>query len=120
MSGASDTILRAVPIFTLWSALLLVGGCSYSVHQAALGHFEELPPSARLRPIQAAAEQDVFLLTGNTDFADEAMARLGSQCPQGEVVGIQARHSTSLGFLVHTNRLNLTAYCVEPSAAKAE
>jgi hypothetical protein len=35
------------------------------------------------------------------------------------VVGIQARHSTSLGFFVYTNKLKLTAYCVEaPTVAR--
>jgi len=101
-------------------AAALSSGCTYSVHQVALGNFDDLPPNARLRPIEAEADQKVFVATGDTDFADEAMQQLAARCPQGQVVGIQARHSTSLGFFVYTNKLKLTGYCVEtPSSVTA-
>lgn len=100
------------------AASLLVG-CTHSVHQVALGELEELPAAARGRPIEVETTQSVFLATGNTRFADEAMARLGERCPEGRVVRIQARHSTRLGFLVHENRMKITGYCVEePLAAR--
>lgn len=92
-------------------------GCMHSVHQVAVGEHENVPPAARLRPIEAETEQKVFLATGNTDFADEAMAELAQRCPGGRVVGVQARHSTSLGFLVHTNRMKVTGYCLEETVA---
>jgi hypothetical protein len=98
---------------SLGLALALLGGCTHSVHQVAMGEFDDVPAAARLRPIEAETSQDVFLATGNTDFADEAMAELAQRCPRGRVVGIQARHSTSLGFLVHTNRMKITGYCLE-------
>lgn len=88
-------------------------GCMHSVHQVALGEHAEVPRAAKVRPVEVETEQKVFLATGNTDFADEAMTRLAERCPGGQVVGVQARHSTSLGFLVHTNRLRVTGYCVE-------
>ena len=97
-------------------AALSLGGCMHSVHQVALGEHEDVPASARLRPIEAETEQDVFIASGNTDFADEAMTELAARCPGGRVVGMQARHSTSLGFLVHTNRMKVTGYCLEESA----
>jgi hypothetical protein len=101
-------------------AALLSSGCTYSVHQVALGTFDDLPPNARLRPIEAEGDQKVFIATGDTDFADEAMQQLAERCPGGQVVGIQARHSTSLGFFVYTNKLKVTGYCVEaPGTASA-
>jgi hypothetical protein len=98
-------------------AAVLLGGCTHSVHQVAMGEFDDVPVTARLRPVEAETSQDVLLASGNTDFADEAMARLAGRCPRGRVVGIQARHSTSLGFLVHTNRMKVTGYCVEEEPA---
>lgn len=94
-------------------AAALLSGCTYSVHQVALGSFDDLPPNARLRPVEAEAEQHAFIAAGNTAFSDEAMQRLTATCARGEIVGIQARHSTSLGFLAYTNKLKLTGYCVE-------
>lgn len=91
----------------------LATGCTHSVHQVALGNFDDLPPGARMHPVEAEADQRVFIATGNTDFADQAMQQLAASCPRGQVVGIQARHSTSLGFLAYTNKLKLTGYCVE-------
>lgn len=99
--------------------LLLASGCMHSVHQVALGEFEELPPDAQRRPIEVETEQSVFLASGNTDFADEAMTRLAERCPNGRVTGIQARHSTDLGFLVHENHLKITAYCVDAPLSSA-
>lgn len=102
-------------LLKLPALLFLVSGCMHSVHQVALGEFEELPAEAQRRPIEVQTEQSVFLASGNTDFADEAMKRLAERCPNGRVTGIQARHSTDLGFLAHENRMKVTAYCVEES-----
>jgi hypothetical protein len=99
---------------------VLLSGCMHSVHQVAEGSFEDVPRQAQLRPIEAEAEQSVFIATGNTDFADQAMQQLAARCPDGRVVGVQARHSTSLGFLVHTNRLKVTGYCLEDGDTTGE
>jgi len=106
-------------LLKLPALLFLVSGCMHSVHQVALGEFEELPAEAQRRPIEVQTEQSVFLASGNTDFADEAMKRLAERCPNGRVTGIQARHSTDLGFLVHENHMKVTAYCVEESPRSA-
>jgi hypothetical protein len=99
-------------------ALALLSGCTYSVHQVAMGGFEDVPPSARLHPIEVVAAQEVFIASGNTDFADQAMQQLAAKCPAGRVVGVSARHSTSLGFLAYTNKLRVTGYCVEEAAGE--
>lgn len=99
-------------------ALALLAGCTHSVHQVALGGFDDVPPSARLHPIEVVADQEVFIASGNTDFADEAMQQLAAKCPHGRIVGISARHSTSLGFLAYTNKLRVTGYCVEETAGE--
>jgi hypothetical protein len=97
-------------------------GCTHSVHQLSLGGLDEIPRGARLQPIQVEADQEAFLAAGDTEFADQAVARLSAKCPRGRVVGIEARYSTSLSFLSYTNRLKITGYCLReepPSAARA-
>jgi hypothetical protein len=103
-------VKRAIELCLL---ALVASSCTHSVHQIAMGGFDDVPMSARRRPIEVQADQDVFIASGNTDFADRALARLAAQCPRGRVVGIQARHSTSLGFLAYTNRMKMTGFCIE-------
>jgi hypothetical protein len=98
--------------------LALLAGCTHSVHQVAMGGFDDVPPTARLHPVEVEADQKVFIASGNTDFADEAMQRLAATCPTGRIVGISARHSSSLGFLTYTNKLRVTGYCVEQPTAR--
>lgn len=94
--------------------LLLLSGCTYSVHQVATGGLENVPADGTARRVEAEAEQTVILyITGNTDFADRAYRKLLAQCPNGALYGIEERHSTSHGFLSFTNHMKATAYCVE-------
>lgn len=97
--------------------LTLVGlvGCTHSVHQVAMGGLDEIPPGARAHPVVAdAADQNVVLyITDNTDNADQAYATLLAQCPGGELRAVEARSSTSNGFLSFTNHLRLSALCVQ-------
>jgi hypothetical protein len=96
---------------------LALFGCTYSVHQVAVGGLDDVPPGARLVQIESEAEQDVILyVTDNTDYADRAYARLLAQCPGGRVVAIEARHSTSHGFLSFTNHVKLTGLCLSEPA----
>lgn len=92
-----------------------MASCTHSVHQITVGGLDDIPRGAHLRPIEAEVDQSVFLATGNTDFSDRAVAELVQRCPDGRVVGIEARHSTSLGFLSYTNRMKLTGYCLRAS-----
>ena len=94
--------------------VLALSGCTYSVHQVAMGGLETIPEGAHVRHVHAEAEQHVFFyITDNTDFADQAYAALLAQCPRGELRGIEARYSTSHGFLSFTNHMKTTALCVE-------
>lgn len=90
----------------------LTFGCTHTVHQLSVGGLDDIPSGAHLHPIEAEVDQHAFIAAGNTDFADRALALLASRCPKGRVVGIEARHSTSLGFLAYTNRMKITGYCL--------
>jgi hypothetical protein len=106
-------VKRLLPLLLL---PLVFAGCTYSVHQVATGGLENIKPGANARLVKAEAEQHVILyITGNTDYADEAYRELLAQCPDGELQAIEARYSTSHGFLSFTNYLKAEALCVKPS-----
>lgn len=92
---------------------VLCGACTHSVHQVGLVGLAPPPAGARVHAVAADAEQWVLLyITDNTDYVDQAYRELAARCPDGEVRAIQARSSTSHGFLSHTNRLVLRGQCV--------
>jgi hypothetical protein len=115
--------MRRAPFASLALAAIatLAGtGCSYSMHEyqaagyaasPAAAHPGELPPRAEW--IHAHAEQGVVLgVTNNTHYVDEAYANLLSQCG-GEIVGVNTRYSTKLGFLSYRNAVDLQAFCLK-------
>jgi len=91
-----------------------LSGCAHSVHQYS--SFDSYPSSKAFKSsstIKAEAEQFVILsFAFNTDYADSAYKMLLAKCPRGEIVGINARYSTSMHFLSYTNKLILNAYCL--------
>jgi hypothetical protein len=98
--------------FRCLTAALLVG-CTHSVHQVSVSA-DEVPRGAQIRRVTAQAEQHVVLyVTNNTDFVDEARRDLLAQCPRGELVAVETRHSTSHGFLSFDNKVRMTAWCVD-------
>ncbi len=104
---------RLLSTLALASALALPG-CAHSVHQYAVGDYYAGADKAKGREIVAEAEQFVILsLAFNTDFADEAYDKLLKSCPRGDIIGVNARHSTSMSFLSYTNKLRISATCVE-------
>jgi hypothetical protein len=50
-------------------------------------------------------------VTDNTHYVDEAYAQLLSQCT-GEIVGVNTRYSTKLGFLSYRNTVDMQAFCL--------
>ena len=106
--------------FLLFSGVLLAFslsgvGCAHSVHQYSVNDYDSLSGDTKPgRTIEADAEQFVILAFAfNTDYADEAYRKLLINCPQGEVVGVNARYSTSMSFLSYTNKMHLQAICLE-------
>jgi hypothetical protein len=114
----------------------LACGCSYSMNEYQASGYEPATPTNTLtRPTSAAAplsnaasaplapprkatwihatgEQGVVLgVTDNTDYVDAAYARLLAQCP-GDVVGVNTRYSTKLGFLSYKNTIDIQALCL--------
>jgi hypothetical protein len=94
----------------------LACGCSYSMHEYQASGYAPITPSSGPPPkaewIHARAEQSVVLgVTDNTRYVDEAYAQLLSQCP-GDIVGLNTRYSTKLGFLSYKNTIEVRAFCL--------
>jgi hypothetical protein len=99
-------------------ALLALGaaGCFSSVHEyQAAGYASErrAGPPIETVPIESDATQHVVLgITDNTSYVNEAYDHLLDQCP-GEIIGVNTRYSTNLGFLSYTNEVKMQALCVK-------
>jgi hypothetical protein len=97
-------------------APLALSGCWSTVHEYQAGGYaatrREGPP-IQAAPITSTAEQFVVLgITNNTRYVDEAYARLLDQC-SGEIVGVNTRYSTRLGFFSCTNEVHMQALCIK-------
>jgi hypothetical protein len=107
---------RALPILLATFAALACG-CSYSMHEYQAAGYAPITPTAGPPPraawIHAHGEQNVVLgVTDNTRYVDDAYAELLSQCP-GDIVGLNTRYSTKLGFLSYKNTIEMQAFCLE-------
>ena len=95
---------------------LFCTGCTYSMHEYQAGGYAASPVAGgaprQAEWVHARAEQSVILgVTDNTDYVDHAYADLLAQCP-GEVVGVNTRFSTNLGFLSFKNVVEMRAMCL--------
>jgi hypothetical protein len=113
---ASVSSVTSFASFTLCALLgVLASGCTYSMHEYQAAGYAAVPAAGGPRQaewIHARAEQRVILgVTDNTDYIDHAYADLLDQCT-GEVVGLNTRFSTSLGFLSYKNVVEMRAMCI--------
>ncbi len=102
-------------VLALGALLMLTPGCTYAMHEVEAAGYAAVPnggPPRQAERIQARAEQRVILgITDNTDYVDRAYAELLDECP-GEVVGLNTRLSTDLGFLSFKNVVEMRAFCL--------
>ncbi|HRK06690.1 MAG TPA: hypothetical protein PLZ57_02880 [Pseudobdellovibrionaceae bacterium] len=114
MKFGNSILGRGPKALALGATLMWLGGCTHALHMV---HEGDLSPSAKLgeaRRVMAEGEQRVVMgFVGQTDYVDQARAKLEAQCRGGQITGIQSRYSTSHGFLSWTNRVRFQAYCVE-------
>lgn len=103
------------PLVGVVALLLLTPGCTYSMHEVEAAGYAAVSnggPPRQAERIESHAEQRVILgITNNTDYVDRAYAELLDECP-GEVVGLNTRYSTDLGFLSFKNVVQMRAFCL--------
>ncbi len=92
--------------------LLLLGGCTHSIHMVHSDGFSSGPVDAQKdRYVEATASQDVvFYFAFDTDYVDEARAKLEQQCP-GKLSAVTTQYSTSHGFFSWTNKILMKGLC---------
>ena len=109
----------------LLACALASTGCSYSMNEYQAAGYAASPaatpppgaPPHATAWIHASADQDVVLgVTDNTRYVDRAYASLLSQC-SGEIVGVNTRYSTKLGFLSYKNTIEIQAFCLRGAQA---
>lgn len=104
--------LRILIIAT--SSALFVG-CAHSVHEVYVSDFGTYPRVEQGEMIKASAQQSTVMgFVTDTNYVNEARAKLIAQCPQGEISGITTQYSTSLGFFSWTNKILMQGLCMKP------
>ena len=96
------------------AVLLLLAGCAHSIHEV---HVSDFSPAAAIESgdmVKADSEQFVLLgFVGNTDYVDQAYAKLMRTCPNGRIAGITTQYSTALGFFSWHNKILMQGLCLK-------
>ncbi len=92
--------------------LLILMGCSHSVHFVHFSDFRPYQPESRGRKVKAETEQFVILsFAFDTDYVGEAYHKLLNECPNGAISGISSQYVTSHGFFSWTNKFVMEGTC---------
>lgn len=102
-------------LLTLISVVALLSGCTHSLH---LAHVSDFSPTfkgyAKGELVKAQAEQFTILgIVSDTNYVDEAYAKLQRACPNGDIQGITTQYSTSHGFFSWTNYVEMQGLCIK-------
>lgn len=94
--------------------LLTLQGCTHSIHMVHTDGFGfNAPKASQTNIVEASAEQTAVLgFVFDTNFVDEAKAKLESQC-NGDLAAVSTQYSTSHGFLHWTNKVLMKGICVK-------
>jgi len=92
--------------------LILLAGCTHSIHMV---HSDGFDAGAHAidngHYVEAVATQDVvFFFAFDTDYVDEAKAKLEQQCPS-RLSAVSTQFSTSHGFFHWTNKILMKGLC---------
>jgi len=97
----------------LLSSMLLLGGCTSSIHLVNTAGFDQpMPTDAEPRYLVAEAEKNVILgFSFDTDYVDEARESLIAQC-DGDLVAVSTQYYTEHDFLHWTNKILMKGICI--------
>ncbi len=90
----------------------LLFGCSHALHLTNVSDIDI--KVSKKNSVQIDSEGEQFVVLGfvqQTEFVNQAYHDLEKKCP-GEISGIQTRYSTSHGFFSWTNKVKMTAWCL--------
>jgi hypothetical protein len=92
--------------------LLLLVGCTHSIHMVHTDGFNSgIPARDKVHYVEAVATQEVvFFFAFDTNYVDEAKAKLEQQCP-GTISAVSTQYSTSHGFFHWTNKILMKGFC---------
>jgi hypothetical protein len=90
----------------------MVTGCTHSVHQVHTSGFGPFASTKKGKAISARAEQDViFFYARETNYVDEAYAKIQQKCEGGDIRGLTTQFLTSHGFFHWTNKILIQGRC---------
>ena len=94
--------------------LALAVSCTHSIHLVHVSGFDPGVPLDQGKLVEAQSEQFVILgITDDSDYVNQAHAKLLSACTSGSLQGITTQFSTSHGFLSWTNKILMRGLCVK-------
>jgi 2-methylaconitate cis-trans-isomerase PrpF len=101
-------------LLLLAGSLLVLQGCTHSIHLVHLDGFGSSTPSVKQSQyVEAKTEQTVFLFFAfDTNYVEEARTKLESQC-NGDLTAVSTQFSTSHGLLHWTNKILMKGVCVK-------
>ena len=109
----TNVMKQFLPVILVSLGLLSGLNCTSSVHLVSMSDFN--PPAALTegKLVESVGEQfTVMGFVSDTEYVDQALARLMAQCPDGHIKGILLRYSTRHGFFSWTNVVKLRGLCV--------
>ena len=99
----------------LASIMVLLAGCTHSVHLSHQSDFMPNAPTATAAQkqwVEVRAEQRVILgFAFDTDYVDDAYNQLQQHC-EGELAAVNTQFSTSHGFFYWTNKIRMKGVCL--------
>lgn len=101
----------------LLSPLITLAGCTHSIHMVHTDGFgigETKLQNAQYIEVETAQDV-VFFFAKDTNYVDEAKAKLEQACP-GELSAVSTQYSTSHGFFSWTNKIKMKAICNQSTA----
>jgi 2-methylaconitate cis-trans-isomerase PrpF len=104
--------MKKLIITAIFSSMLLLAGCTHSIHMVHTDGFTSgIPASSKVQVVEAQATQEVvFFFAFDTDYVDEAKAKLEQQC-SGRISAVSTQYSTSHGFFHWTNKILMKGLC---------
>ncbi|GIC75546.1 hypothetical protein [Moritella sp. F3] len=107
-------IRNTLSTLVLISAVLLLNGCTSSIHMVNSDGFDQvIPTDLNYKYVEASTKQHVILgFAANTNYVDEARQSLIAQC-DGELTAVSTQYSTDHSFLSWYNKILMKGICIQ-------